>query len=1191
MHDAWPVQRSAGRRRPIAGALLTALLLTALLAAVALGASGDADGGFGSKGIALVPTGNGGRSSAAAAVAQDAKTVVVGQAAQSTGSGTLGRVALTRLNADGGRDTSFGTGGETLTAAGTGESEALGVARAPSGKLVVVGSAVVGGATQIAIARYDADGRPDAGFGTGGLVLTTIGDGGNAVGYGVVVQPDERIVVAGTALDGGANKAFLIRLSSAGAVEGWGGLTAAGDDTDTRARALVRLGDGSYVVAGRAADGTTKLLLARYAEGNGQLTAGWGTVGNGTTLSALGDGGTAIGNAVAVSGDRIVAAGSATDASRTKVFVARFAAGSGQPDAAFGAGGATLTGIGAGGTSEANGVTIAGDGSVLVGGNATDDAGGVSLNQFVAARYRPDGQLDTTFSPASKQPGASLVAAPGQPAYGDALALQGDGKVIVAGRVGDGDGETLAATRFCTTAAQGCTGTGGGSGAGGGGEAPRPPFECGKGRTLGLLEIEGCLREENGRLEASGRLLVNGIVLQPEARSTIVLDPAARRLYVDGPGNAPGQVSARLGSVTIFENLPLDVRLPSLGTDRYAIPELSLSKRGNIFGFPLQGRADLVLVRGGVQLTVQVGLPAPFRGVTGSVSLKADMKDGFRPDGLRVTANEAMIGPLTAKDVLISYDDTDRVWAGQATVFIKPLDYGATGGVLVKDGALKSLVAGISLPVPPPVGPGIFLQSVSFGIGVDPFTVIGGVGLTLGPKTVGNVSAVRVQGNFRLVFPGSPAARVELSTNAFCQLSSCAPGASQDGGEGLQLLTIPVGGFSFAADTDGQISFGGSLGLDVKVASVDASIEGWIDGTRAFNVEGRGTVCVIVVACVGAEAVISSEGLAACGFLDLEVARVAVGFGIRWPFDLSLMGPSCGLSDYRAVKSASAAQAGGPIPVRFPAGEPYGIIRLTGATASPEITISGPGGQIASPAAPSPGVKSGRFLVLKDYKARQTSIVVAKPGSGAWTVTPQDGSSAITSLQQAGPLPTPAVTAKVTGSGYARRLTYTVRRIPGQKVRFAEVGGGVTHVLATTSAARGTVAFTPRDGRKGQRTILATVVQDGLPRSNLKVARYTAPARRLPGRPGSVGARRTGSRLAVTWTPAARASTYLVRVRIGDGRRLLFSATGKRRRILVPSFKRTDTARITVTARSWQLRSGPAAPLSVRAARKTGSRR
>ncbi len=34
MHDAWPVQRSAGRRRPIAGALLAAQLLTALLAAI-----------------------------------------------------------------------------------------------------------------------------------------------------------------------------------------------------------------------------------------------------------------------------------------------------------------------------------------------------------------------------------------------------------------------------------------------------------------------------------------------------------------------------------------------------------------------------------------------------------------------------------------------------------------------------------------------------------------------------------------------------------------------------------------------------------------------------------------------------------------------------------------------------------------------------------------------------------------------------------------------------------------------------------------------------------------------------------------------------------------------------------------------------------------------------------------------------
>ena len=172
---------------------------------------------------------------------------------------------------------------------------------------------------------------------------------------------------------------------------------------------------------------------------------------------------------------------------------------------------------------------------------------------------------------------------------------------------------------------------------------------------FGIIEAEGCLKAQNGRYEANGRLLVNGLILQPEAKSTVVLDIKARRLYIDGPGAAAGQVTARLGSVTIFENLPLDVRLPSLSVDKVSVPDLALSKRGSLFGFPLTGSADAALVQGGIQITAQVGLPKLLGGVTGAVLLKADMKEGFRLDGLRITAREASLGDvLTVKDILIS---------------------------------------------------------------------------------------------------------------------------------------------------------------------------------------------------------------------------------------------------------------------------------------------------------------------------------------------------------------------------------------------------------------------------------------------------------------------------------------------------------------------------------------------------------
>ncbi|MBI5105517.1 MAG: hypothetical protein HZB46_11165, partial [Solirubrobacterales bacterium] len=723
----------------------------------------------------------------------------------------------------------------------------------------------------------------------------------------------------------------------------------------------------------------------------------------------------------------------------------------------------------------------------------------------------------------------------------------------------------------------------------GGGE-PRAPFECGRVVRFGIIEAEGCFSESGGRFEASGRIMVNGLVLQPEARSSIVLDPDRRRLYVDGPGEAAGQVTARLGSITIFENLPLDVRLPSAATTRVAIPDLSLSARGSVFGFPLRGRGDLALVRAGVEVSVQLSLPKIFGGVTGTAILRADMRDGFRPDGLRITAREAVIGPLRVKDVLISYRATDRLWEGQATVFLVPIEYGAQAGVAVQDGRLRTVVAGVDgLNVS--VGPGVFLQRISFGIGVEPFTIIGGVGFTAGPQ-VGGVSAVRVDGNFRLSFPGSPFARLEVASDAFCQVSACVPGAEQSGGDGLKVFNIPLAGYRFSADTDGQVEFAGQIGYDVKIASAEARLSGWVDGTRAFNAEGSGQACVFAIACAGAEAVVSSEGFAACGYVRILTERVAIGFGVRWPSSVSVMAPACDIGPYRATRrgfgvlGAFAAQAG-PQAVRFPAGASYGVVRLTGATGPPLVTVAAAGETVQTPSGPEPGVRQGRFMVFKDFDARETIVVVARPGDGDVTLTPQEGSPAIERVEQADPLPAVSVRARVGGRGRARTVRYRVRTIPGQVVRFAEVGGGVQRLLGRARGGSGTLRFRPGDGRAGRRRIVAQVVQSGLPRASETVATYVAPRRQLPGKVRSIRARRSGGRLRITWAPArggARAALYKTTVSVSDGRRLLF--TGRSRRVTVPDLRRTDRCTIKVAGQLASGRSGPSATLRVKAARR-----
>src|SRR5262249_53355575 len=104
-------------------------------------------------------------------------------------------VALARFTAGGRRDPSFGDGGVVTTAVGSNDS-ANAVAVQADGKIVVAGTTTATTADFL-VARYNADGTPDTSFVAGvGYVAIDFGSADGAVG--VAVQPDGKIVVAGT---------------------------------------------------------------------------------------------------------------------------------------------------------------------------------------------------------------------------------------------------------------------------------------------------------------------------------------------------------------------------------------------------------------------------------------------------------------------------------------------------------------------------------------------------------------------------------------------------------------------------------------------------------------------------------------------------------------------------------------------------------------------------------------------------------------------------------------------------------------------------------------------------------------------------------------------------------------------------------------------------------------------------------
>ena len=154
----------------------------------------------------------------AVALQPDAKIVVAGQARTGTNEWSFG---LVRYNVDGTLDTTFGVDGRVRTDFGIVDS-ANAIKLQPNGKIVAAGLIGPGG---FALARYNPDGSLDSTFsGTG---KTTVFFEGIDEGRAVVVQPDGKIVVAGTANGGGIIGQFALArffgdpfLSETGSISG-----------------------------------------------------------------------------------------------------------------------------------------------------------------------------------------------------------------------------------------------------------------------------------------------------------------------------------------------------------------------------------------------------------------------------------------------------------------------------------------------------------------------------------------------------------------------------------------------------------------------------------------------------------------------------------------------------------------------------------------------------------------------------------------------------------------------------------------------------------------------------------------------------------------------------------------------------------------------------------------------------------
>lgn len=377
-----------------------------------------------------------------------------GCAKDSNTSGTSSTaIALQRYTVNGTLDTSFGAGNGLVTTDinPSQNDRAFAVVLQPDGKIIAVGNTSTTQGSVVVI-RYNANGAPDPTFGTGGITVTSLTSDASA--FAATLQPDGKILVAGrSSASSGVTSFLLLRYTVGGVLDtSFGTLgivtTAIPSGTETGASAIVLSGTNIVVAGHSKIGGKFAVVVARYTT-SGVLDSTFGGGGIVTTqvITQVGSVDASAAAIVLQSDTKIVVAGLAGDAVNSiwDVALLRYNTDGSLDTTGFGSGtGIVTTDIGSS-SNFANAVALQSDGKIVVAGNAFADPFGSGTSDIAVLRYNTDGTLDTTgFGGGTGFVTTSI----GGFDNGFGVAVQSDGRIVVAGNADAGVAERVALLRY-----------------------------------------------------------------------------------------------------------------------------------------------------------------------------------------------------------------------------------------------------------------------------------------------------------------------------------------------------------------------------------------------------------------------------------------------------------------------------------------------------------------------------------------------------------------------------------------------------------------------------------------------------------------------------------------------------------------------------------------------------------------------
>ena len=241
-------------------------------AVIRLNTNGTLDASFDVDGIVTTPIGPASDIGRSVAIQLDGKIVVGGYFSNLVDLD----LALARYNPNGSLDTSFDGDGIVTTSFSTRDETATALAIQSNGKILLTGAHDNGTDDDWILVRYAADGSLDTSFDGDGFVTTAIGSGSDWANA-IVVQPDDRIVVAGHSHNGTDFDIAVGRYNRDGslhtAFDTDGIVTTPLLSGDDRGGGVAIEADGRIVVVGYTDDLDRDHALVRY-ERDGSLACG-----------------------------------------------------------------------------------------------------------------------------------------------------------------------------------------------------------------------------------------------------------------------------------------------------------------------------------------------------------------------------------------------------------------------------------------------------------------------------------------------------------------------------------------------------------------------------------------------------------------------------------------------------------------------------------------------------------------------------------------------------------------------------------------------------------------------------------------------------------------------------------------------------------------------------------------------------